>query len=216
MHQLQRGIIARHTPDRVETSFRRLLPVLQAEKVYHLGLARLHGAAVEFGSLATQLGRVTEADQAFQAAAAAAERLQRPGPAGEAMAKLGEIRLALALPEPAHAALDVAEALLKKAGSESSLNRILLLRAGPVLEGNLSAGVEQLSDAVDRLTASKDVSHAALALMRRGRIRYEMGQVNESVNDLDQAMTISKDAGVHERMLPHVRPVASFIQKQTS
>ena len=55
VHQLQRGIIARHTPDRVETSFRRLLPVLQAEKVYHLGLARLHGAAVEFGSLATQL-----------------------------------------------------------------------------------------------------------------------------------------------------------------
>ena len=55
--------------------------------------------------------------------------------------------------------------------------------------------MEQLSDAVDRLTASKDVSHAALALMRRGRIRYEMGQVNESVNDLDQAMTISKDAG---------------------
>ena len=196
VHQLQRGIIARHTPDRVETSFRRLLPVLQAEKVYHLGLARLHGAAVEFGSLATQLGRVAEADQAFQAAAAAAERLQRPGPAGEAMAKLGEIRLALALPDPAHAALDVAEALLKKAGSESSLNRILLLRAEvAVLEGDLSAGVEQLSDAVDRLTASKDVSHAALALMRRGRIRYEMGQVNESVNDLEQAMTISKDAG---------------------
>ena len=56
------------------------------------------------------------------------------------MAKLGEIRLALALPEPAHA-LDVAEALLKKAGSESSLNRILLLRAEvAVLEGNLSAG----------------------------------------------------------------------------
>ena len=195
VQHLQRSIIARDTPDRIETSFRRLLPVLQTEKAYHLGLARLHGAAVEFGSLATQLGRVTEADQAFQAAAAAAERLQRPGPAGEAMAKLGEIRLALALPEPAHAALDVAEALLKRAGSESSLNRILLLRAEvSVLDGDLSAGVNRLGDAVERLTAANDVAHAALALMRRGRIRYEMGQVNESVVDLERAMTISEEA----------------------
>ena len=193
---LQQNVLGPAEPARIEMSFRRLLPVLQYEKVYRLGTARLVGAAMEFGGLAIAMGNANDADQAFQAAAAAAQRLSRLGAAGEAMARLGELRLALALPSPARAAFDVAAQLIEKGGSQGSLNRLGLLKAEvSVLEGQVAEACESLSKAVDGLIQQEDFGHAALGYMRWGRLRYELGLYDEAVDALDKAIHFADESG---------------------
>lgn len=174
---------------RLDAAFRRMLPVLQAEKPYRLALSRLYGAAMEIGTFATATGNVQMADQGYQAAAAAAQRLKRPGPAGEALARLAEVRVALALPAAAKQALDVAEQLLQKAGHGVSLARLGLLRAeASVLDGDIRDGVARLRDGIERLRKAGDHPHAALGMVRLGRLLYESGDVEAGVLALDDAI----------------------------
>ncbi len=174
---------------RIDAGFRRMLPILNARTDYLLALARLYGSAMEAGGLGSMTGRVQLADQAFQAAAAAAQRMGRTGPAGEAMARLGEVRLALALPEPAMQALDLAEKLLGGGGHARSLARISLLRAEVrVLEGDLDAAVELLRAGIEALRTSGDAGHVALGLVRLGRVLYERGDVEAATIALDEAI----------------------------
>jgi tetratricopeptide (TPR) repeat protein len=181
---------------RIEAGFRRLLPVLNTQEPYRLALARLYGAAMEAGAMAAQAGQVPMADQAFQAAAAAAERLGRAGPAGEALARLAEIRLALALPQPTVVALDLADKLLNQAGHKRSAARLGLLRAEvSILEGNLDAALGQLEGARTGLAEQGDPAHAALALVRTGRLLYERGQAEEAEGMLDTAVAEADKAG---------------------
>ena len=97
----------------MEVAFKRLVPVLGLNAVYHLGLQDF-SAAMERGGLMNAMGRASEADHSFQVAAATAQRLGQRASAGEALARLAELRIALALPGPAGAALEVAEKLLEK------------------------------------------------------------------------------------------------------
>ena len=184
------------TPARVEAAFGRLLPVLQSQKPFRLALARLFGAAMEAGGIAATTGRVGLADQAFQAAAAAADRLKRPGPAGEALARLGEMRLALAAPQPAAAAFDLAEKLLTRAGHERSIGRIGLLRAEVrLLEGDLDGGRKQLERSLDTLRELGDIGHVALGLVRLGRLAFERGDADHASALLDQAIEVADGHG---------------------
>ena len=100
---LQRLALGPVDPGRMEAAFRRLLPALESESVYRLATARLYGAAMELGTACAGSGNPQLADQAYQSAAAAAPRLGRAGAAGEALARLGEIRLALRCPSPLEA-----------------------------------------------------------------------------------------------------------------
>ncbi len=182
-------LLGQTNPARLDAAFRRMLPVLRSEKPYQLALARLYGAAMEVGTFATATGKVHAADQGFQAAAAAAQRLQRPGPAGEALARLGEVRVALALPEAAVQALDVAEQLLERAGHDRSLARVELLRAeARVLDGDVRDGVARLRAGIERLRTVGDRGHAALGLVRLGRLLYETGEVEAGVMALEEAI----------------------------
>lgn len=192
---LQRGLLGGVTRERIETGFRRLLPVLNHDTNYHLGLARLYGASMEVGGASIASGQASLADQAFQAAAAAAQKLKRVTAAGEAMARLGEIRLALALPQPAKAALDVAEQLLGGTDATASLQRIALLKAEVlILEGDVAGAIEVLTSSADQLLKAEDQAHAALALMRLGRIRYESGDIAMAVDELDRAIQVAGTA----------------------
>ncbi len=175
--------------NRIEAGLRRMFPVLTVEKPYRLALARLYGAAMEVGGLATRSARIPMADQAFQAAAAAAQRLGRPAPAGEALARLAEIRVALAAPRAAMAAIDMAEKLLEQAGQPLSSARLSLLKAEVhILEGDTAQARAVLEDATAKLRALGDRGHAALALSRLGRIVYEIGDVARAEALLDEAM----------------------------
>ncbi len=181
---------------RTEAGFRRLLPVLNTQEPYRLALARLYGAAMECGAMAAQQGQVPLADQAFQAAAAAGERLGRPGPAGEALARLAEIRLALALPQPTVVALDLAEKLLNQGGHKRSAARLGLLRAEVrILEGVLPEAITLLEGARAALLEQGDPAHAALALVRHGRLVYEHGRGDEADTMLEKAIEEADKAG---------------------
>ncbi len=196
---------------RTEAGFRRLLPVLQTKEPYRLALARLYGAAMEAGAMAAQSGQVPLADQAFQAAAAAAERLGRAGPAGEALARLAEIRLALALPQPTVVALDLAEKLLGQAGHKRSAARLGLLRAEVrILEGDLDAALALLDGARAALQEQGDPAHAALALVRKGRLVYERGAHAEADALLETALT-EADQSQDPRARAAARMARAFI-----
>ena len=156
-------------PGRAEAAFKRLLPVLGLEGDYHLGLSRLYGAGMEVGGLFVSSAKPGLADQAFQGAAAAAQRLGRGPAAGEALGRLGELRLAMALPEPARVVLELAEKLM--AGDEQRGNRAriaLLIAEVMVLEGRYEDAVQRLRRATSDLTHLGDASHNALAHMEIG------------------------------------------------
>ncbi|MCA9537565.1 MAG: hypothetical protein KC620_01680 [Myxococcales bacterium] len=194
--QMQQWLLQSRDAARIEAGFRRMLPILGAQQPYRLALSRLYGAAMEAGGLGTMTGRVQLADQAFQAAATAAQRLGRPGPAGEALARLGEVRLALALPQPATQALELAEQLMERAGHERSLARIALLRAEvKVLEGELEAATGLLRSSIEQLRAQGDDGHVALGLVRLGRILYERGDIEAGVFALDEALRAADASG---------------------
>jgi len=182
-------LMGQTNPGRLDAAFKRMLPVLRASTPYRLALSRLYGAAMEVGTFATATANVQAADQGFQAAAAAAQRLKRPGAAGEALARLAEVRVALALPEAARQALDVAEQLLGGGGHGRSLARIQLLRAETcVLDGDVREGVARLRAGIERLRSNDDPGHAALGLVRLGRLLYELGEVEAGVMALDEAI----------------------------
>jgi ATP/maltotriose-dependent transcriptional regulator MalT len=144
---------------------------------------------MEVGGLATRAARIPAADQAFQAAAAAAQRLGRPAPAGEALARLAEIRVALAAPKAAMAAIDMAEKLLEQANQPLSRARLSLLKAEVhVLDGATDEVRKVLEDAAAKLRALGDRGHAALALSRLGRIVYETGDVARAEALLEEAI----------------------------
>lgn len=188
--------VSTRDPRRVEMGFRRMLPILQAQEVYQLALGRLYGTAMEFGQLCAATGKAPHASQAYQAAAAAAQRLQRIGPAGEALARLAEIQLALALPQAAVRTLDVAEQLLNKAGHAHSVVRGMLLRSeAKILSGDLRGAEKQLRTCVQQLRESKDGGHLALALMRLGRLLYELGDHDPGIAALDEAIRTADAAG---------------------
>ena len=190
--QVQQLLVGTQNPARIEMGFRRMLPILQAQNPYRLALARLYGTSMEFGALAASQGKVQHADQAFQAAAASAQRLKRPGPAGEALARLAEVRLAVALPRPAVAALDVAEPLLQSGGHTASLARLLLLRAeARVLEGDLRGAEVLLRTGVKRLKETHDRGHEALGLMRLGRVLFELGDEDAGLTALDESIHVA-------------------------
>lgn len=183
-------------PRRVEMGFRRMLPILQAKGIYQLALARLYGTAMEFGQLCAATGKAPHAAQAFQAAAAAAQRLQRAGAAGEALARLAEIQLALALPQAAVQTLEVAEQLLEKGGHQRSIVRGQLLRAeAKILSADLRGAEKLLRDSVKTLRTGKDRGHLALALMRMGRLLYELGEHDPGIAALDEAIREADAAG---------------------
>ncbi|MEE2787307.1 MAG: hypothetical protein VX589_08205 [Myxococcota bacterium] len=182
--------------ERSEAAFRRFLPVLTLEENYHLGLSRLYGAGMEAGTVGVSNGKPAIADQAFQAAAAAARRLGRGAAAGEALGRLGELRLALALPEPARAALSVATRLLDGPEHRTSRARIGLLVAEiSILEGDFQRAANELAGIVDELLKVEDWSHQALALMRLGRVLYEQGLVDEAKARLQSAMDSAERSG---------------------
>lgn len=194
--QVQQLLLGTQNAGRIEMGFRRMLPILQAEMPYRLALARLYGTAMEFGTFAASQGKVQAADQAFQAAAAAAQRLKRPGPAGEALARLAEVRLALAMPRPAVAALDMAETLLQNGGHTGSLARVLLLRAeARVLEGDLRGAETLLRTGVRRLQESGDRGHESLGLLRLGRVLYELGDEDAGCTAVDEAIRVADASG---------------------
>lgn len=183
-------------PRRVEMGFRRMLPILQAKGIYQLALGRLYGTAMEFGQLCAATGKAPHAGQAFQAAAAAAQRLQRIGPAGEALARLAEIQLALALPQAAVQTLEVAEQLLEKAGHGRSIVRGQLLRAeAKILSADLRGAEKLLRDSVKGLREKGDNGHLSLALMRLGRLQYELGEHDTGIVALDEAIRVADAAG---------------------
>ena len=179
-------------PTRIEAGFARLLPILQAEKPYRLALARLYGAAMEMGGLGMASSRFKEADQAFQAAAAAAERLGRPGPAGEALGRLGEMRLGLSLSKPASKALALASSLLELGGHAHSVPRIELLKAEVhILDGELDEAEAKLEGTVEKLRGRGDAGHVALGLVRHGRLIYERGDIERAEQMLDEAVEMA-------------------------
>lgn len=212
--QVQQLLLGGAPLDRIEAGFRRMLPVLGSERPYRLALARLYGAAMEAGGMATATGRIQLADQGFQGAAAAAQRLGRPGQAGEALARLGEVRLALALPQPATQALDVAEQLLTAAKHDRSLARVLLLRAEvKVLEGDLQGAIALLREGIKRLETLKDPGHAALGLIRLGRVLYEAGEVEQGILALDEAIRRG-DGGGDPRPAAAARMARAFVHAE--
>jgi tetratricopeptide (TPR) repeat protein len=151
---------------------------------------------MEAGAMAMQLGRVDLTEQAFTAAAAAADRLGRAAAAGEAMARLGEMRLALSLPEPASVAFDLAEKLLSKGNHDDSVARLGLLRAEvSVLEGDIDGAVSLLRKAASRLASLDDVAHQALACSRLGRLLYERGALEAATVALDDAISRADECG---------------------
>ena len=116
-------------------------------------ISRLYGAGMEVGGLFVSSAKPGLADQAFQGAAAAAQRLGRGPAAGEALGRLGELRLAMALPEPARVVLELAERLM--AGDEQRGNRAriaLLIAEVMVLEGGYEDAVQRLQRASNDLT----------------------------------------------------------------
>ncbi|MCB9539667.1 MAG: tetratricopeptide repeat protein [Myxococcales bacterium] len=212
--QVQQLMLGTNVPQRVEAGFRRMVPVLQAKSPYRLALARLYGAGMEMGSVASVTGRVQLADQGFQAAAAAAQRLGRPGPAGEALAKLAEVRLALALPKPAEQALDVAEKLLQQADHGRSLARIALLRAeASILDGEVQPALTLLKQGVDALRSLGDAGHTALGLVRLGRVRYELGDREAGIAALDEAIRAA-DASGDPRPAAAARMARAFVHAE--
>lgn len=187
--KVDRLLVGAVSPERAEMAFRQLLPALQQKVPYRLALARLYSAAMEAGGLAVAGRAVEVADRAFQAAAAAAQRLERPGAAGEAMARLAEVRLALSLPEPAEKALDVASELLERSGRNRSLSRISMLRAElALLRGQVAEGRRLLEAARDELTDREDVGHAALVQIRLGRLMHEQGESAAALETLGAAV----------------------------
>lgn len=211
---VQQWLLTTRDAPRVEAGFRRMLPILNVETPYLLALARLFGSAMEAGALGTMTGRVQLADQAFQAAAAAAQRMGRPGAAGEALARLGEVRLALALPGPATAALDLAEKLLQAPEHARSVARLGLLRAEiQVLEGDLDAALDSLKAGVERLRAANDPGHVALGLVRLGRLHYERGNVEAAVLALDEALRTA-DAARDPRAGGAARMARAFVHAE--
>ncbi len=183
-------------PQRVEAGFRRMLPVLGAKTPYRLALARLFGTAMEMGQVAGATGKVQLADQAFQAAAAAGQRLGRTVAAAEALGRLGEVRLALALPTEARQAFNLAEQLLADGKQPRTLARISLLQGeAAVLEGDIDGALETLQAAVATLREVKDEGHVALGGLRVGRLHFEKGDHAQAVAVLDEAIRLADAAG---------------------
>jgi len=204
-------LIGAADPGRIEFGFRRLLPVLQAQQPFVLALARLYGAAMEAGQLGLTQGQAQFADQAFQAAAAAAQRLGRPGPAGEAIARVAELRLALAQTAPAKVALETAQQLLDKAQHHRSAARLGMLRAEiHVLDGEIDAALAALDATREALTTHKDPAHAALALVRRGRLTWETGRHDEA-EALAQTALAEADASQDPRARAAARMARAYI-----
>lgn len=200
--------------NRVQLGFQRLVPVLNTKEPYRLALARLFGAATEAGQLGAGQGNIQMADRAFQAAAAAAQRLGRIGPAGESMARLAEMRLALALPGPTTAALDVAEQLLAKANSTRSVARLGMLRGEvKLLEGDLDGAFTHFETARSGLLAQNDTGNAALAGLRSARIVFERGDGDDAQARLLQAMA-EADASGDARARAAARLSRAFISAE--
>lgn len=189
-------LVGRPDAQRVQAAFGRMRPILEVKSAYPLALARLYGAGMEAGALGAQVGQLQFADQGFQASAAAAQRLQRPGPAGEAMARLAEMRIALSLPQQAEEALNVARQLLEKAGHDRSTARLDLMQAEiHILSADLATGERLLEKAVGALRGLDDNGHVALGLTRLGRLVYERGDANRAKSLLDEAVQISDRLG---------------------
>ncbi|MCB9522172.1 MAG: tetratricopeptide repeat protein [Myxococcales bacterium] len=198
-------------PQRVEAGFRRMLPILTAKAPYRLALARLFGTAMEMGQVAGATGKVQLADQAFQAAAAAGQRLNRPGAAAEALGRLGEVRLALALPGPAQQAFELADKLLGEKGPPRTKARIALLRGeAQILEGDTQAALDGIRGAVASLTEAGDRGHAALGALRIGRLEYELGHIEAACQVLDQAIA-DADASRDPRPAAATRMARAFV-----
>ncbi|MBU0553199.1 hypothetical protein KKF91_15125 [Myxococcota bacterium] len=211
---IHQALLGQTDARRVEAAFKRLAPILTVKAPYHLALARLYGAGMEMGSMGAMTGKLNLADQGFQAAAAAASRLDKPGLGGEAMARLGEMRLAMALPAPARQALDLAEALLKRGAHPTSQARVQLLRSEvTLLEGDIKGAVEQLRVALKQLRALEDHRHAALGLGRLGRALYELGHVKEARAMLDEALKVAERTP-DPRPGAAVRMTAAFIEAE--
>lgn len=212
---VQQWLLSTRDAPRVEAGFRRMLPILNVDAPYLLAIARLYGSAMEAGALGTMTGRVQLADQAFQAAAAAAQRMGRPAAAGEALARLGEVRLALALPQPATAALDLAEKLLQGHNQPHSIARLSLLRAEVrVLEGEIDDAIDLLKRGVDALRRAGDIGHVALGLVRLGRLLYERGNDEAAVLALDEAIR-SADQSRDPRAAGAARMARAFIHGES-
>lgn len=208
---IEQLLLGTNNAQRIEAGFRRLLPVLNAKQPYRLAVARLFGTAMEIGQLATNTGKVQLADQGFQAAAAAAQLMGRPGAAGEALARLGEVRLALSLPGPARQVLDLAEKLLIQGKQTRGLARVALLKAETlVLEGSLSEAHALLSTGVNTLREQGDQGHAALAGIRLGRLTYERGDQDGAVAFIETAIK-DADASRDPRPVAASRMARAFI-----
>ncbi|MFN3197058.1 MAG: hypothetical protein ACE366_01400 [Bradymonadia bacterium] len=189
-------LVGRPDAQRVQAAFGRMRPVLDAKAPYGLALARLYGAGMEAGALGAQVGQLQFADQGFQAAAAAAQRLQRPGPAGEALARLAEMRIALSLPQQAGEALQVARQLLEAAQHDRSLARLDLMQAEVhILDADLATGEQLLEQAVGTLRGLGDQGHVALGLTRMGRLVFERGDAGRAKALLDEAVGLADQLG---------------------
>jgi tetratricopeptide (TPR) repeat protein len=208
---VERLLIGTFDPARIEAGLRRMAPVLGAEKPYRLALARLFGSAMEVGSLAARQANIPGADQAFQIAAAAAQRLGRPAPAGEALARLAELRVALALPRAAEQAIQLADQLLDRAGQPLSRARLTLLQAEvAVLDGDTESALRALEDAAAKLRALGDRGHVALGLSRLGRLVFERGDASRAESLLDEAIG-EADASADARARAVARLTRAFV-----
>lgn len=204
-------ILGTQNAQRIEAGFRRMLPVLGAQQPFRLALARLYGSAMEVGQLAASAGQPPLADQAFQAAAAAAERLGRPAAAGEALARLGELRLALSVPQAATAALDLAEQFLEKGDQKRSLGRVALLRAEvQIQQGDLATAVTELKRGMALLEGLQDRAHMALGGLRLGRLLYEQGKLEAAKLALSEAVQ-NADASRDPRPIAATRMAQAFV-----
>lgn len=208
---VEQMILGTQNAQRIEAGFRRMLPVLNAKEPFRLALARLYGSAMEVGQLAAATGQIQLADQAFQAGAAAAQRLGRMAPAGEALARLGEMRLALSLPQPALAAFDLAEKLLAQSGQTRSQARVTLLRAEvAIVQGDLDLALKLLREGMEVLRGLGDKAHLSLGGLRLGRLLYERGDNGAAMLAFEEAVR-DADASRDPRPAAAARMARAFV-----
>jgi len=209
-----RACLGPSEPGRVEVAFKRLLPVLGLGTLYHLGLQRLYSAAMERGGLMNVMGRAAEADHSFQVAAATAQRLEQKASAGEALARLAELRVALALPGPAADALKVAGQLLSGESNRRSRSRLVLLEAEVAfLEGRYTDGCDILRAGSIELEGGEDWGHLCLCLSRLGRTLFALGEIHEAEEALDRSVRFA-DRSREIRAIGGSRLARAFVHSE--